>query len=426
MVRDHEAAIWKARRDPSLNQIQRSDELPQISEPPHGILNNRNQPSTADRTELIAGAKKWRFLLLVAHPRGASLCSALADAFAEGARCAGVDLRRCDLAALRFELNVTTTSPSEQFREDDIQSAMQAIIWANHLVIVFPTWWGTMPALLKGFLDRVMMPGFAFAERADGEGWETLLAGRSAHLLTTMDTPPWVYRWIYRAPGLNGLAKATLGFCGIAPVRRTIFRPVKGSSQTVRRRWIAQARQEGARLGHGALTCGASLRRQVAAWMAALRLQFHPMAWIAYLIGALGAWHVGRAVQTAPFWLGLACLFSLEAAPVFTNDYFDQTSDRINRHYGPFTGGSRILVEGRISPAQMRRGIAMALIAFGILGAVLCLMTPWPTAPFLVGNAILAIGYTVPPLQLCWRGLGEIDVALTHSFAALLCGSLTQ
>jgi len=365
-------------------------------------------------------------LLLVAHPRSASLCGALADAYAEGARCAGTDLRRCDLAALHFESNVTAISPRDQPCEDDIRRAMQAIAWANHLVIVFPTWWGTMPALLKGFLDRVMMPGFAFAERADGEGWERLLAGRSAHLLTTMDTPPWVYRWIYGAPGLNGLAKATLGFCGIAPVRRTIFGPVKGSSQAVRGRWIAQARQEGARLGNGALTRSASIRRHVAAWVAALRLQFHPMAWIAYLIGALGAWHAGRPVQAAPLWLGLACLFSLEAATVFANDYFDQASDRINQHYGPFTGGSRMLVNGRISTARMRYGIAVALTAFGILGAVLCVMTPWPMVPFLIGNAILAIGYTVPPLQLCWRGLGEIDVALTHSFSALLWGSLGQ
>jgi 1,4-dihydroxy-2-naphthoate octaprenyltransferase len=365
-------------------------------------------------------------LLLVAHPRGGSLCGALADAYAEGAQGAGTDLRRCDLAALRFEPNITYVSPRDQPCEDDIRRAMQAIAWANHLVIVFPTWWGTMPALLKGFLDRVMMPGFAFAERADGEGWERLLAGRSAHLLTTMDTPPWVYRWIYGAPGLNGLAKATLGFCGIAPVRRTIFGPVKGSSQAVRDRWIAQARQEGARLGNGALTRSASIRRNVAAWAAALRLQFHPMAWIAYLIGALGAWHAGCAVQAAPFWLGLACLFSLEAATVFANDYYDQPSDRINQHYGPFTGGSRMLVDGRISTMQMRYGIAAALGAFGILSVALCVMTPWPMLPFLIGNAILAIGYTVPPLRLCWRGLGEIDVALTHSFSALLWGSLAQ
>jgi 1,4-dihydroxy-2-naphthoate octaprenyltransferase len=270
------------------------------------------------------------------------------------------------------------------------------------------------------------MPGFAFAERADAEGWDQLLAGRSAHLLTTMDTPPWVYRWIYGAPGLNGLAKATLGFCGIAPVLRTVFGPVKGSSAVSRDRWIAQARQEGARLRNGALPRGVRLSRQLAAWLAALRLQFHPMAWIAYLIGAIGAWHTGRPLQAVAFWLGLVCLFSLEAATVFANDYFDRESDKINRHYGPFTGGSRVLVEGRISPAQMRNGIAVALAGFGATGGALCAMTPGLMAPFLIGNAVLALGYTVPPLKFCWRGLGEIDVALTHSFCALLFGSLTQ
>ncbi|MDQ2803410.1 MAG: NAD(P)H-dependent oxidoreductase, partial [Pseudomonadota bacterium] len=374
----------------------------------------------------VGETPRLRVLLLLAHPRRTSLCGALADAYAEGARSAGIDFRRGNLAALRFEPNVTTISPRDQFCEDDIRSAMEAIAWADHLVIVFPTWWGTMPALLKAFLDRVMVPGFAFADREDGEGWEKLLSGRSAHLLTTMDTPPWVYRWIYGAPGLNGLAKATLGFCGIAPVRRTIFGPVKGSNEAARDRWIAQARQLGAGLRRGALTRGAGIRRQIAAWLSALRLQFHPMAWVAYSIGAIGAWHAGRSVQAEPFWLGLVCLFSLEAATVFANDYFDRESDRINRHYGPFTGGARVLVEGRISPAQMRCGIAVALAAFGAVGAALCAVTPWPMAPFLIGNAILAMGYTVPPLKLCWRGLGEIDVALTHSFSALVCGSLAQ
>ncbi len=387
-----------------------------------------DHPTTAPTPSVRQPDQKpgLRVLLLLAHPRQASLCGALADAYADGADSAGVTLRRRDLAALRFEPNVTTASPLDQECEPDIQAAMQDIAWADHLVIVFPTWWGTMPALLKAFLDRVLMPGFAFADREDGEGWEQLLAGRSAHLLTTMDTPPWVYRWIYRAPGINGLAKATLGFCGIAPVRRTLFGPVKGSSQAERDDWIAQARRDGARLSEGALTRAARLRRQIAAWLAALRLQFHPMAWIAYLLGAMGAWRSGFPVQMAPFWLGLACLFALEAASVFANDYFDQASDRINRHYGPFSGGARVLVEGRISPAGMRTGIAVALAGFTIAGVALCALAPWPMVPFLLVNAVLALGYTVPPMQLSWRGLGELDVALTHSFSALLCGGLAQ
>lgn len=134
--------------------------------------------------------RRLRVLLLLAHPRPESLCGSLADAYAAGASVAGVELRRFDLAALRFEPNVTQVSPRDQDREDGLRLAMEAIDWADHIVIIFPTWWGTMPAVLKGFLDRVLIPGFAFADRDEGEGWDKLLSGRSAHLLTTMDTPP--------------------------------------------------------------------------------------------------------------------------------------------------------------------------------------------------------------------------------------------
>ena len=241
-----------------------------------------------------------------------------------------------------------------------------------------------------------------------------------------MDTPPWVYRWIYRAPGLNGLAKATLGFCGIAPVRRTIFGPVKGSSEAVRRRWIAQARQEGARLAGGALTRGASIRRQIAAWIAALRLQFHPMAWIAYLIGALGAWHAAAPSRlhrsgwdwpVCSAWKRPRCLptiISIRRATGSTGIMAHLPADPACLSMGGFH-------RPRCATASLWRLLPSASSA-----PCCALMTPWPMAPFLIGNAILAIGYTVPPLQLCWRGLGEIDVALTHSFSALLCGSLAQ
>jgi len=343
-----------------------------------------------------------------------------------GASSAGVELKRFDLASLSFEPNVVQVSPHDQDREEGLRQAMEAIDWADHIVIIFPTWWGSMPALLKGFLDRVLIPGFAFADRDEGEGWEKLLSGRSAHLLTTMDTPPWVYRLIYRSPGLNGLARATLGFCGISPVRRTIFGPVKGSSAATRGWWIARARQQGAALRYGALGRGARIRQRLAAWLAALRLQFHPMARLAYLIGATGAWRAGQPVASVPFWLGLICLFSLESAAVFANDYFDWESDRVNRHYGPFTGGARVLVDGRIAPVDLRRGVFVALGVFVVAGVVLCGMTSWPMAPFLAVNALLAMGYTTPPLKFCWRGLGEIDVSLTHSFSALVCASMAQ
>src|SRR5260370_25608556 len=139
-----------------------------------------------------------------------------------------------------------------------------------------------MPACLKGFLDRVLMPGFAFADREDGEGWDKLLAGKTAHLLTTMDTPPWAYRWIYRAPGLNAIGRATLGFCGVEPVRSTIFGPAKTASAERRAQWIQEARNKRLALRHGALTTLQRTRRRPPAWLRSFRLQLHPMAWPTY------------------------------------------------------------------------------------------------------------------------------------------------
>jgi 1,4-dihydroxy-2-naphthoate octaprenyltransferase len=270
------------------------------------------------------------------------------------------------------------------------------------------------------------MPGFAFEEHEAGGGWDKLLSGKTAHLLTTMDTPTWVYRWIYKSPGLNSLARATLGFCGIEPVRTSIFGVVKESDPATRVRWLEAARGHGLRLREGVLTSGERWRRAAAAWIAALRLQFHPMAWGAYGIGAAGAFNATGRFDPAAFWLGLTTLFFLEVTTVFTNDYFDFESDRRNRYFGPFTGGSRVLVDGRISLGRMRLGILLATILF--LAAALALAAILPASGLVALGliAILALGYTTPPLKLCWRGLGELDVALTHSTAIILCGFLFQ
>ncbi|MGD9879764.1 MAG: NAD(P)H-dependent oxidoreductase, partial [Reyranella sp.] len=361
-----------------------------------------------------------KVLLILGHPRRGSFCEALADGYAAGAVAAGADLRRLSLADLGFEPDVLVPSPRDQEREPAIAHAVDLVAWAEHLVFVFPTWWGTMPACLKGFLDRVLMPGFAFEDRDDGEGWDKLLVGKSAHLLTTMDTPPLVYRFIQRAPGLNAIGRATLGFCGVAPVRSTIFGPVKPASAARRAEWIEQAIREGHSLRDGALTVGQRVRGRLAAWFRSFRLQFHPMAWAAYALGAAGASQATGRFSWLAFWLGLACLFSLELATVFTNDRYDYESDIRNRHHGPFTGGSRVLVDGSISLASLHVAMLIALGAFVATGLALAtVVSPLPSLVILAALGVLAIGYTVPPLKLCWRGLGEIDVGVTHSLGVI-------
>lgn len=367
-------------------------------------------------------------LIINGHPRRGSLSDAFEEAYAEGAS-EVAEVRQLVLANLDFNPHVETPSPRNQPLEEDLDRARSFIEWADHLVFVYPTWWGTMPALLKGFLDRVLMPGFAFREVKGGTGFEGLLTDTSAHLITTMDTPGWVYRWLYGSPGHNAMRKATLGFCGIWPVRVSAFGPVRYSTADERQDWLETAHREGQRLDGGVLTLWDRLRQKTTAWLKAIRLQFYPMTWIAYTVGALGASVATGTFSASTYWIGYLVLFFLEVATVLSNDLFDYESDQQNEYYSMFTGGSRVLVDELLSRREVHWGIFGALgLAGGALGALLT-TTAAPTASVLVPVlilAVLALGYTMPPLKLSHRGLGEIDVSLTHSTAVILCGYVFQ
>ena len=369
-----------------------------------------------------------RCLLILAHPRRDSLCGALFDAYAGGARQAGVECRKLILSEMRFDPDVHTVSPELQPLEPDLVRAQHDIAWAEHLVFIYPTWWGTFPALLKGFLDRVMTPGFAF-HHVTHDKWEKLLAGRTADLITTMDTPPLIYRFVYRAPGRQALARATLGYCGLRTARIDTFGPVVASDATQRNRWLDRARTSGSRLIHGALSPAQRRVQWLFAWLAALRLQFYPMTWIAYTVGALAA-GASKPMFMTQYLLGYLTLFLLEAATVFLNEWFDFDSDRRNQNAGLFTGGSRVLVDGRLDRAAMRKGIGLSLLA--AVAALLALLTAAPAASGIgiaalyAVFAMLALSYTVPPLKLSHRGFGELDVALTHSAGAIMAGYVAQ
>lgn len=363
-----------------------------------------------------------RVLLILGHPRADSLGGALAEAYAAGARRAGCEVRVERVGELAFDPDVTQPSPRDQPLEPDLERVRAHLAWAEHVVLVYPTWWGTYPARLKGLLDRLLLPGFAFHHRGGGQ-YQPLLSGRTAELITTMDTPPWVYRWIYRAPGSRALGDATLGFCGLRVVRRSLFGPVVTSHEVQRRRWLARVERLGERLGQGAETPAQRLGQRLRSWLAALRLQFYPMTWMAYSLGALAA---PGAPAGGPFWAGLVALFLLEAATVFCNDYWDYESDRRNEHWGPFNGGSRVLVDGRISRPGLAQAAGWMLAGFLPLAAALAVGAGGGSAVLLGLLGALALGYTVPPLKLCYRTLGELDVALTHSLGVVLVGYVLQ
>ena len=165
------------------------------------------------------------------------------------------------------------------------------------------------------------------------------------------------------------------------------------------------------------------------AWLRLLRLQFYPMVWVAYTVGALAAERRTGGFSSRVYWSGYLCLVLIEMLTVVSNEWFDQDTDRLNRNAGPFNGGSRVLVDGDLGLASVRRAmLGLVLLVGGSLAALAGLVPPTgrPGLLLLVALALLAPGYTVPPLRLVYRGFGELEVGLTHSLAAILCGALLQ
>jgi putative NADPH-quinone reductase len=123
--------------------------------------------------------------------------------------------------------------------EPDIKSAQADIKWAKHFGFVYPTWWATPPALLKAFIERILLPGFAFKYKESKRivAWDKFLDGKTARIISTMDTPPLFYTWIIGDPGFK-MMKQILNFCGIRPVKKTYFGSVKMSSEATRQKWI--------------------------------------------------------------------------------------------------------------------------------------------------------------------------------------------
>jgi putative NADPH-quinone reductase len=191
-----------------------------------------------------------RVVIIQGHPdpAGHHLCHGLADAYAEGAAAAGntvsrIDLAKLDIPVLRSQAEFETgTLPSS------LNSARDAIVSADHIVLVFPLWLGTMPALVKAFLEQVMRPGVAFAYQSKGLPTK-LLKGRSARIVVTMGMPSLAYRWFFFSHAMRALNRNVLGFVGIGPIRTSLFGMVENASDEKRRNWLGQMRALGSRAG---------------------------------------------------------------------------------------------------------------------------------------------------------------------------------
>ena len=189
-----------------------------------------------------------KVLIINGHPKIGSFNHAIAEAYKKGAETNNIEVRQLDIADLKFKPFLEGSNENIE-PEPDIAKAQELITWAEHLVWVYPTWWYTMPALMKSFIEQTFLSGFAFKYKKSTKmvKWDKNLEGKSASFISTMDAPPWYYKYFLGDPGYKTF-KNIMKFCGIKPIKRTYFGSVKVSDEKQRKQWLMKAEQLGKNL----------------------------------------------------------------------------------------------------------------------------------------------------------------------------------
>lgn len=177
-------------------------------------------------------------LVINGHPDKESFNYALAEAYIKGANKAGAILSQINISELKFDPNLKFGYRKRMELEPDLIDAIDKIKKADHIVWVFPLWWYSFPALMKGFIDRVFLPGITY-QPIEGKPFpKKLLKGKTAHIIITADTPKWYNFLVMKNPAINQLKKGTLQFCGVNPVKVTYIATIKNSTVSFRKKWL--------------------------------------------------------------------------------------------------------------------------------------------------------------------------------------------
>ena len=186
-----------------------------------------------------------KILLIIGHPDEESFNFALATAYKKGATDSGAEIKEIRIRELDFNPNLQFGYRKRTELEPDLLNAQELIKWADHLVWVYPVWWGSVPAIMKGFIDRVFLPGFAFKKREGSVWWDKFLSGKTARLISTLDQPAWFYRWVNGNPSHKAMKRLTMNFVGINKVKSTTIGPLRLSSEEFRVKWLQKIEKLG-------------------------------------------------------------------------------------------------------------------------------------------------------------------------------------
>lgn len=186
-----------------------------------------------------------KILIINGHPDKESYNFALSNAYIKGALTSNAEVKTINIRELNFNPNLEFGYRKRTELEPDLIDAQKKLKWANHIVWIYPVWWGSVPAMMKGFLDRVLLPGFAFQKRQNSLWWDKLFTAKTSRIICTMDQPSWYYKWFYGSPSHNAIKKSTLHFIGVKSVKITAIGPVRLSEDKFRMKWLNKVEKLG-------------------------------------------------------------------------------------------------------------------------------------------------------------------------------------
>ncbi len=184
-----------------------------------------------------------KVFILAGHPDTESMCCDFASAYANGAKSSGHSVRLTKLSEMKFDPILHKGYKVIQELEPDLIKFQEDVRWCDHFVIIYPSWWSTMPALLKGLFDRVWLPGFAFKFLPSGIGWRRLLRGRTARVFITSDSHPLIARFL-QGDNTNEIQDGILWFAGFY-TKITKVGPMKKISEEKKNSWLRKFKEYG-------------------------------------------------------------------------------------------------------------------------------------------------------------------------------------
>lgn len=184
-----------------------------------------------------------KIFVLLGHPDTESMCCQFADSYASGAKESGHEVRRTNLGDIKFDPILHKGYKVIQELEPDLKKIQEDISWCDHFVIIYPSWWSTMPAILKGLFDRMWLPGFAFKFLPSGLSWHRLLKGRTATVFVSSDSHPILARFLF-GDNVNEIRDGILWFAGFSPKIKKVG-PMRKISPEHCSNWILRFKKWG-------------------------------------------------------------------------------------------------------------------------------------------------------------------------------------